>query len=119
MDAGTFIILGYPGEKRSDIRETIRHLSDSDPSQYTITIAYPITGTPLFEEVRDTISAPANWEMITDRDYEFNRGKSRRYYEHALSWVTNEVNARKAASMVSKLKFKTRSLFAQAGMMLS
>ena len=44
LEAGTFIMLGYPGETEADIEETIRHLQLSHPDHYTITVAYPIKG---------------------------------------------------------------------------
>jgi tRNA A37 methylthiotransferase MiaB len=31
IEAGTFIMLGYPGETEDDIEETIHHLKDSNP----------------------------------------------------------------------------------------
>src|SRR5574340_314772 len=37
IEAGTFIMLGYPGETESDILETIEHLSESDPDHFTLT----------------------------------------------------------------------------------
>jgi anaerobic magnesium-protoporphyrin IX monomethyl ester cyclase len=44
IQAGTFIMLGYPGETEADIRETVEHLKDSNPDLFTITVAYPIKG---------------------------------------------------------------------------
>jgi radical SAM superfamily enzyme YgiQ (UPF0313 family) len=111
-------MLGYPGEKRSDIRETIRHLQQSDPTFYTITIAYPITGTPLYNEVESTLIG-ANWETITDREYDFTRTRSKKYYTHALSWVAHEVNYSKTRHPLQKVKSKARSIWAQALMLIS
>ena len=51
IEAGTFIMLGYPGETEEDIEETIQHLKESDPDLFTITVAYPIKGTELYQEV--------------------------------------------------------------------
>ncbi len=62
IEAGTFIMLGYPGETQRDIKETIRHLIVSDPDHYTITVAYPIKGTPLYSEVEANFIQAANWE---------------------------------------------------------
>jgi anaerobic magnesium-protoporphyrin IX monomethyl ester cyclase len=118
MEAGTFIMLGYPGEKKEDIRETIRHLKLSDPTFYTITIAYPITGTPLYNEVKEQLDT-ASWEAITDRDYDFKRLHSKKYYSRALKWVASEVNYSKARNPLQKVKSKARSVWAQALMLIS
>ncbi|PBQ34879.1 B12-binding domain-containing radical SAM protein [Sphingobacteriaceae bacterium] len=119
IEAGTFIMLGYPGERRADIKETINHLRLSDPSFYTITVAYPITGTPLYNEVSGSLNSEGSWKERTDRDYDFKRKHSRKFYEHAVTWVYNEVNYNKTESVLSKLKFKSRSFLAQAMMMIS
>lgn len=119
MEAGTFIMLGYPGENKTDIRETIRHLNAAKPSSYTITVAYPITGTPLYDEVSGTISAERPWYSVTDRDYNFKRRHSKKYYENAIRWVYNEVSYNKASGMISKVKFKSKSYLAQVFMLLS
>jgi hypothetical protein len=96
FDARTFIRLGYPGEKGSDIRETIRHLKTSDPSFYSITVAYPITGTPLYNEVSNSlISESSSWAGGTDRQYDFKREHSKQFYRYAVNWVYNEVNYNK------------------------
>jgi anaerobic magnesium-protoporphyrin IX monomethyl ester cyclase len=95
LEAGTFIMLGYPGETQKDIRETVRHLSESAPDHYTVTLAYPIKGTPLYEETKESFIHPPDWAVSTDRDIDFKRTYSRRYYDFALRYVYNEVEFRK------------------------
>jgi len=119
IEAGTFIMVGYPGENKTDIRETINHLKLADPSFYTITVAYPITGTPLYNEVQKTIKGSGDWKNQTDRDNDFKRTQSRKYYRYAIRWVSNEVNFKKSNRLLDKMKFKTKSFLAQALMMIS
>jgi radical SAM superfamily enzyme YgiQ (UPF0313 family) len=119
IEAGTFIMLGYPGENKADIRETIHHLQVSDPSFYTITVAYPITGTPLHTEVRETLETGADWKNRTDRQSDFKRRHSKQFYEHAVTWVYNEVHFKKSRSLIGKLKFKSKSYLAQAKMLMN
>lgn len=119
IEAGTFIMLGYPGENKEDIRETIRHLKISDPSYYTVTLAYPIKGTPLHTEVNETIVANGNWNVISDREYDFKRTHSKKFYQYAIRWVYNEVNYSKTKGFTNKLKYKTKSILAQSLMLLS
>jgi radical SAM superfamily enzyme YgiQ (UPF0313 family) len=94
IEAGTFIMLGYPGETKKDIKQTIKHLQDSAPDHYTITLAYPIKGTPLYEEVASTLTN-AKFSASTDRDLDFKRKFSTRYYNYAIRWVNNEVLRKK------------------------
>ncbi len=62
MEAGTFIMLGYPGETEEDIIMTIDHLKKSNPDYFTITLAYPINGTELYQEVESLRTNFINWE---------------------------------------------------------
>jgi len=118
IEAGTFIMLGYPGEQKKDIRETIEHLKIADPSFYTITVAYPITGTPLYNEVKASLKS-SDWAKQTDRENEFKREHSKQYYRFAVKWVISEVHHQKAKSVLKKVKHKTNSYLAQAMMLLS
>lgn len=119
LEAGTFIMLGYPGETQKDIKETVRHLDESSPDHFTITLAYPIKGTPLYTETEKKFIDPAAWEISTDRDIDFERTYSRRYYDYALRYVHNEVAYRKNLRQGSFLKLpvlKLKSIAAQSGM---
>jgi len=118
IEAGTFIMLGYPGENKADIKETIRHLKISKPSYYTVTLAYPIKGTPLYNEVNATIVAKGDWNKITDRENNFTRNHSNTFYQYAIRWVYNEVNYSKTKSVSAKIKYKAKSILAQCLMML-
>jgi len=118
MQAGTFIMLGYPGENEQDIKETLHHLRYSNPDQYTITVAYPIKGTPLYSEVEDVFIENLPWETSTDRDIDFKRAYNRRYYHYAMSWIQNEVLYSKSNAALRKLKLKLKALAARTGMML-
>jgi anaerobic magnesium-protoporphyrin IX monomethyl ester cyclase len=121
IQAGTFIMLGYPGETEADIEETIRHLKESNPEYFTITVAYPIKGTELFAEIETSQTNNFQWDRNSDRERDFKRAYSRRYYDFAVRRVTNEVNFHKALlkkNFLSKnlLSYKTKSLAAKAGM---
>lgn len=122
LQAGTFIMLGYPGETQDDIRETIRHLSESAPDYYTLTIAYPIKGTQLYEETENAFIHPPDWAVSTDRDIDFKRVYPRRYYDYAVRWVNNEVAFNRSLGQKKFLRLpllKLKSIAARGGMMLS
>ena len=121
IQAGTFIMVGYPGETREDIFETARHLKSSDPDHFTITVAYPIKGTPLYEEVESRFIEQLAWDKSTDRDIDFKRTYTRRYYDYAVKMISNEVYFRKAlkkpiGNLMQWPLFKLRSVWAQLGM---
>ncbi|NRD24320.1 B12-binding domain-containing radical SAM protein [Winogradskyella litoriviva] len=124
METGTFIMVGYPGENEQDIKETINYLKAANPTHFTITVAYPIKGTSLYNEIEDKITVKPNWETSTDRDIEFKRTYSRKYYDFAVRRIVNEVNFNKEIlkgkdkSTLNFLKLKTKSKIAQIGMKL-
>jgi radical SAM superfamily enzyme YgiQ (UPF0313 family) len=92
IEAGTFIMLGYPGEQRTDIHETVEHLKLSNPDIFLTTVAYPIKGTPFYDEVEERLITNLPWEKRTDRDLDFAGRYSKRFYKHANRYLVNEVN---------------------------
>lgn len=92
IEAGTFIMLGYPGETEDDIRATLEHLKACNPHLFTITVAYPIKGTGLYEEVEASAHTTLDWGERTDRDVDFKRTYARRYYDFAVRWTVNAVH---------------------------
>jgi len=124
IETGTFIMLGYPGETEEDIEATIDHLKRADPDQFTITVSYPIKGTPFYDDVRQEIIEPGPWATSTDRDIQLRNRRSSFYYRFAVSRVVNEVRqfqaTRRAGTPLSLLaaKHRARALVARAGMRL-
>ncbi len=125
IETGTFIMLGYPGEDEKDIKETINYLKKANPTHFTITIAYPIKGTSLYTEIEKDITVQPNWETSTDRQIDFKRTYSRKYYDYAVRKVVNEVNYHKEVlkgkdkDNLKALKMKTKSLLATGLMSIS
>jgi radical SAM superfamily enzyme YgiQ (UPF0313 family) len=121
IEAGTFIMLGYPGETEQDIEETIRHLKESNPDHFTITVAYPIKGTELYQEIEAIQTTQLEWSTSTDRQVDFKRTYRREFYDYAVKRVINEVNyykARRSSSNFKAVKSKVKSIMAKLGMQL-
>jgi radical SAM superfamily enzyme YgiQ (UPF0313 family) len=122
IETGTFIMLGYPGETEADIDATIEHLKRADPDQFTITVAYPIKGTPYYEDIKSDIVDARPWELTTDRDLALRRPHSPLYYQLAVARVVNEVRAHQLARRaggtpsLASAKHRLKAIAAQAGM---
>ncbi len=113
IETGTFIMIGYPGETEDDINMTITYLKEANPTQYTITVAYPIKGTSLYSEIEKDITVQPNWNTSTDRDIDFKRTYNRKYYNFALHRIINEVNYFKNQhKFIEKYKLKFKSIAA-------
>jgi len=113
METGTFIMLGYPGEDEQDIQQTITYLKAANPTHFTITVAYPIKGTSLYNEIEEKIITQPDWETSTDREIDFARTYPRRFYDFAVRRVVNEVNYFKSQQNITKkYKLKLKSIAA-------
>ncbi len=95
--AGTFIMVGYEGETWQDLDETARHLRESLPDDLLTTLAYPIKGTPYYEDVADRIIAPHAWAESSDRELTVAGRRSRRFYHNAQGWLKAELEAARVA----------------------
>ena len=95
IETGTFIMVGYPTETVEDIDLTINYLKEANPDLFTITVAYPIKGTGLYEQIKSKITVQHDWAKSTDRQIEFERTYSRRFYDFAVRRIVNEVNYHK------------------------
>ncbi|HEU5424122.1 MAG TPA: radical SAM protein, partial [Nitrolancea sp.] len=91
IEAGMFIMLGYDGEERVDLEETVDLLKRSNPNQFLTTVAYPIKNTPYYNTVQDKVIPLAPWDTGSDRDFTVAGRHSRRYYDLATRWMVNEV----------------------------
>jgi radical SAM superfamily enzyme YgiQ (UPF0313 family) len=116
IQAGTFIMLGYPGETEQDIFETVRHLKESGPDLFTITLAYPIKGTGLYEAVESRAFFNLAWEHSTDRDIDFKRTYPRAYYDFALRWTVSAVSLHKLRKNGNILGLQGLKLLAKTGL---
>ena len=102
IEAGVFVMLGYLGEEMSDIDATIDHLKVVQPDTFLTTVAYPIKGTAMYEEVKDTLLVPDSWHKITDRMIDFKGRHSSRFYWYATRHLVNEVRYHKLRSNGNK-----------------
>ncbi|AUC77154.1 B12-binding domain-containing radical SAM protein [Olleya sp. Bg11-27] len=124
IETGTFIMVGYPGETLADIKATTTYLKEANPTHFTITKAYPIKGTSLYNEIEDKITIKPDWETSTDRDIDFKRTYKSKFYDYAIKYIVNEVNYSKEllkdkSNWLNLVKMKVKSLVALKIMKLS
>jgi anaerobic magnesium-protoporphyrin IX monomethyl ester cyclase len=125
IEVGMFIMLGYPGETRRDIEETVTHLRRARPDIVLTTVAYPIRGTAFYEDNRADLIIPelpfAEWN---DRMIDISGRFSKKFYWFANRRVINETAWRRELEAgPSGLPRASRSLLrakaAQVGMLLT
>lgn len=116
MQTGTFIMIGYPTETIEDITQTVTYLKRAAPDEFTITKAYPIKGTGLYQEIENHITAQPNWQTSTDRQIDFKRTYSPVFYKYAINYVVNEVKgniAKNKGDRLTSFKLKTKAKIAK------
>lgn len=124
IQTGTFIMLGYPGETEKDIYQTYHYLRKALPDLVTYTISYPIRGTALYNEVLPRIQTTSLWTDSSDRELDFTRTYSRRYYDFALPWLQNSYQLFKKGregklSLSGQLKMTIKIMILRMGMLLT
>jgi anaerobic magnesium-protoporphyrin IX monomethyl ester cyclase len=70
----------------------VRFLKESNPSTFLTTLAYPINGTPYYQQVADRVVALKPWEEGSDRDLTVAGRHSRRFYRFVNRWMVGEIS---------------------------
>jgi anaerobic magnesium-protoporphyrin IX monomethyl ester cyclase len=91
IEVGLFVMLGYEGEELTDLEATVAHLKEAAPDQFLTTVAYPIKGTPYYDQVASRIVARRPWELGSDRDLDIAGRPPRRFYRFATRYLVGEV----------------------------
>jgi radical SAM superfamily enzyme YgiQ (UPF0313 family) len=95
MQAGFFILLGYPDETTSDIRMTIDFLKETRPDVVGTSVAFPIKGTEFYGRVENHIIPDENWSSRNQNKLLFKGKYPRLYYWFAVRWLVKEINVHK------------------------
>jgi radical SAM superfamily enzyme YgiQ (UPF0313 family) len=95
IQAGFFILLGYPEETTADIRKTIDLLKTSRPDVFGTSVAFPMKGTEFYKRVNNRIIPNENWSSRNQNKLLFKARYPRLYYWFAVRWLVKEVNVDK------------------------
>ena len=92
----SWIMLGYPGEDKSDISLTRDMLVAVKPDVVSISIAFPIRDTPFYDEVKDRIARKRPmWKRTGENRLVFRGRYSNLFYLFARRWLYKEVDLAK------------------------
>jgi anaerobic magnesium-protoporphyrin IX monomethyl ester cyclase len=92
IQAGFFILLGYPDETTADLRKTINLLKDTKPDVFGTSVAFPMKGTEFYKRVQERIIPNDNWSSRNQNKLLFKGKYPRLYYWFAVRWLVKEVN---------------------------
>jgi radical SAM superfamily enzyme YgiQ (UPF0313 family) len=97
IQTGMFLMWGYEGEELEEIEATVDHVRRCDPDVFLTTVAYPIKGTPYFEEVAPRVVTGKTWQKGSDRNFQLRGRHSRRFYQFADQLLRSEVELARAS----------------------
>ena len=82
-----FIQFGYPGEKKEDIKKTIRMINELLPAEIGISVSYPLPGTPFFEKVKAELTEKTNWKDSDELALMFSNTYKPAFYKQLHRYV--------------------------------
>jgi radical SAM superfamily enzyme YgiQ (UPF0313 family) len=85
-----YIMVGYPGEEWEDILKTVKLLRETRPDMFSSTIAYPLPGTPFYDQVQGLLTATPDWDYTAENRLLFRRTYSTRFYRWVQRWLARE-----------------------------
>ena len=90
-----YMMVGYPGEDWSDLEQSVALLRETRPDAFSTTIAYPLPGTPFYEEVQDRLAiqgqAMPDWLHTAENRLLFERARySTFFYRRVIRWFHSE-----------------------------
>ena len=118
ISTGTFLMLGYPGEKKRDIFKTAGYLKRACPDQVTVTLAYPVKGTKFYNEIESTFTEPFAWQKQTEKQIRFKREYSDRFYRFAVRYLFNTAAALKEKSGKKRIIFTLKAVISKIYLLL-
>lgn len=103
-----YIMLGYPGEEWADIQATAQLLRETLPEAFSSTVAYPLAGTPFYEQVRDRLVEAADWVYTAENRVLYRGRYSTRFYRWAQRWLHKEwqIARLKGAHLSAKVRLR-------------
>lgn len=114
IQAGLFVMLGYPGETLDDILATCEHLKATQADTFLTTVAYPIKGTEFYVDVRDRLTSASDWKSSTDRKLHISGRYSDRFYWFANRYLVNDVQQHRLRSSPSERRLDFTTAFLKA-----
>lgn len=111
IEAGVFVMFGYPGEELEDIYRTISFISSLQPDKYFTAVLYPLRGTLMYDEIKDDILYPTNWETHLQPALELKNRFSRKVYSLAKKKLAYEYKKRQNQRSMKQIYYSAKSLY--------
>jgi anaerobic magnesium-protoporphyrin IX monomethyl ester cyclase len=95
---GFFIQLGYPGEQLEDLLATRELITLARPDDIGVSIAYPLPGTPFYEEVKAQLGTKTHWRDSGDLAMMFRGAYDSGFYRRARDLLHEQVTLQQSVA---------------------
>ena len=100
IQVGFFIMFGYLGEELSDVRLTEKMLRELKPDTAGFSVAYPLKGTPFYEQVKAQIAPQQHqWSSTNENRLLFKARYPNRYYSLTIRLLQKRMAARQRPTL--------------------
>jgi anaerobic magnesium-protoporphyrin IX monomethyl ester cyclase len=89
IEVGLFILIGYPGETVFDLLKTMGMIRELKPDYCGGSVAFPIKGTPFYDDVRHLLSEDYAWSRRNENRLSFRGRYPRLFYWFAVRLLHN------------------------------
>jgi hypothetical protein len=103
MKPAFFLQFGYPGELKEDIDATLKMLFEIMPDDIGISVSYPLPGTKFYENVKQELSAKANWTHSDELALMFRNTYSPDFYKKLHRFVHKKFRKKQAIRAISRV----------------
>jgi len=119
IEAGLFILIGYPGETLGDLLKTMGMIRELKPHYCGGSVAFPIKGTQFYDEVRHLLSEDYAWSRRNENRLSFQGRYPRMFYWFAVrllhNWSSFFSVRSKGLPLTRRLMFALKFVVAGAG----
>jgi anaerobic magnesium-protoporphyrin IX monomethyl ester cyclase len=92
---GFFIQLGYLGEQLPDLLATRELIDATRPDEVGVSVAYPLPGTPFYEQVKNGLGAKTHWRDSGDLTMMFHGTYTTEFYRAVRDLLHAEIGVQK------------------------
>jgi anaerobic magnesium-protoporphyrin IX monomethyl ester cyclase len=89
---GFFIQLGYLGEELPDLLATRELIETTRPDEVGVSVAYPLPGTPFYEQVKNGLGAKTHWRDSGDLAMMFHGTYTSEFYRAVRDLLHAEIH---------------------------
>ena len=103
IEQAFFLQLGFPGEEKKDIDETIQLVTELMPDDIGISVTYPLPGTRFYDSVKNTMKTKSNWDDSDELSMLFKSSFPAEYYKKLHRYIHKHFRFRQSLYYINEI----------------